>query len=100
MTIEETVDEMQVAGATASGADRETIRQVRFRASRKSRRLLVPHVNPLHLLMFADGIRESIERISRQAVDTLHIAENQRFKKNLCNSRHSPSKLPRAYSDR
>ncbi len=74
MTIEETVDEMQVTGTTASGADREPIRQMRFRASSKSRRFLVPHVDPLDLFMFADGIRESIERISRQAVDTLHIA--------------------------
>jgi hypothetical protein len=89
MTIEETVDEMQVAGTTASGADREPIRQVRLRASRKSRRFLVPHVNPLHLFVVADGVGESIERIPGQPIDPLHAAQNQRLKKNFRNSRHN-----------
>jgi hypothetical protein len=41
---------------------------MRLRSGGKRRRLLVPHMDPLNLLVGANRVRDAIERIARNAV--------------------------------
>ena len=47
VAIEQAVDEMEVAGTAAAGADGELTRQMRLGTRRESRDLLVPDMDPL-----------------------------------------------------
>jgi DNA-binding transcriptional LysR family regulator len=91
MTIEETVDEMQVAGSQLPA--QTASRFVRCSSAPAAKAAASSCRTWIHSICLC-------LRTSRQAVDTLHFAENQRFEENLCNCRHSSSKLLRAYSDR
>ena len=56
VAIEQAVDEVQVAGPAAAGADRELARQMRFGTGRESGDLLVPDMDPFDLALPADRI--------------------------------------------
>ena len=51
MTVEQAVDQVQVAGPAASGADRELAGEMRLGARGEGGGLLVPHVDPVDLLL-------------------------------------------------
>ncbi len=53
MAIKEPINQVQIAGATASGAYSEFARQLRLRAGGKRRDFFVPDGNPLDLLAHA-----------------------------------------------
>jgi hypothetical protein len=56
VAIEQAIDEVQVAGSAASGADRKLSCQVRLGPGREGRDLLVPYMDPLDLALAADRI--------------------------------------------
>src|SRR5580698_4685258 len=61
MTVEQTIDEVQVTGATASGNDRQPIGKVSICPSRKSGRLFMAHMNPLNSFVLTDGVGEPVQ---------------------------------------
>src|SRR5208283_1442167 len=56
VTIEQAVDQMQIARSAASGADGELTRQMRLGACRESGNFLVPDVDPLDLVLAPDRV--------------------------------------------
>ena len=79
LAVEQAVDQVQVAGAAASGADGELAGEVRLGAGGEGGRLLVPHVDPVDLLLPAQRIGEAVQRIAHHAVDALHAGDAQGF---------------------
>src|SRR5262249_44757612 len=79
VAVEQTVDEMQVAGSAAAGADRELAREMRFAAGGKRRDLLVPDMNPFDLALMAQRVGQPIEAVADDAVNAL----DSRGEKNL-----------------
>ncbi len=62
LAVEQAVDEVQVAGATAASADRERARQMSLSAGGKCCALLVADVHPFDLTVHApQRVRESVE---------------------------------------
>jgi hypothetical protein len=51
VAIKQTIDEVQVAGSAAAGADRKIAGQMRLGSRRKGRDLFVPHVDPFDLAL-------------------------------------------------
>ena len=47
LAIEQAVDQMQVAGATATGAHRKASGKMSLRPGRESRGLFMPHMDPV-----------------------------------------------------
>jgi hypothetical protein len=56
---------------------------MRLGTSRKGRHLLVPHMNPLHLLACANRIRDSVERIAADTVNSLNSCLHQNIHKQI-----------------
>src|ERR1700731_4535554 len=71
MAVEQTVDEVQIAGPAAAGTNGEFTGQVRFGAGRESCNLLVPDVNPLDLALPPQRVGEAVEAIADNAIDPL-----------------------------
>jgi hypothetical protein len=61
MTVEQTIDEMQITGATASGNDRQPVGEVSICAGRKSGRLFMAHMNPSNSFVLTDGVGEPVQ---------------------------------------
>ena len=85
MTIEQSIDEVQIARPAAACADGEFSRQMRLGAGRECGDLLVPYVEPLDLAMAADGIRQPIEAVADDAINALDPRGSQRFHELLSN---------------
>src|SRR6267378_5867519 len=79
LTVVEAIDQMQVPGPAAPGANCQCSRQMRFGSGGKSPRLFMPHVHPLNILFYAYGVRDAVQRVANHAVDSL----NTRFSKNI-----------------
>ena len=61
MTVVEPVDQVEIPGTAASGADRQPPGEMRLRTSGERRGFLVSHVNPSHALVSANRVRDSVE---------------------------------------
>ena len=61
VTIVKSVDQMQIAGAATSRADGEATGEVSFRTRSERGRFFMPHMNPLDLLLSAEGIGDAVE---------------------------------------
>jgi hypothetical protein len=79
MTIEQSIDEVQIAGSAAACADGEFSRQMRLGAGRECGDLLMAYVEPLDLAVAAHGIGQSIEAVADDAIDALDTRGSQRF---------------------
>jgi hypothetical protein len=79
VTIEQPVDEMQVAGPAAAGANRELPGQMRLGAGGEGAGLFVAHMHPLDLTLPADGIGEAIEAVADDAADALDARRGEGF---------------------
>jgi len=88
VAVEQAVDEMQIAGSAAAGADCEAIGEMRLRAGRKCRDLLVADMEPFDLALAADRVRQAIEAVADNALDPLHARGRQRLGKLVCNRCH------------
>src|SRR5258708_34018651 len=73
MAIKEPIDQVQVAGATASGADSEFARHLRLCAGGKRRDFFVPDGNPLDLAAHAQRFGDAVERIAHQSINSPHV---------------------------
>src|SRR5438105_15214844 len=89
VTIEQTVDEVQVAGSAAAGANGELSSQMRLGAGRERGNLLVPDVDPRDLSLPADGVGEAIEAVAHDAVDPLHPGGRKSFRELFGNGFHA-----------
>src|SRR6266850_992957 len=61
---------MQIPGTAAPSAERQPPREVSFSSSGKGCCLFMSHMNPLKLLLCANGVGDAVERVARYAVDT------------------------------
>jgi hypothetical protein len=76
VAIEPAVDEMQVAGAAAAGADGEAARDMGVGASREGGDLLVADMQPFDALVSAKCVGESVETVADDAVNALDACLN------------------------
>ncbi len=76
LAVVQPVDQMQVPGTAAPGANRQVSREMRFRSSSKRCRLFVPDMNPLNPLISSKGVGDAIERIAGNTINPL----NSRFR--------------------
>src|ERR1700757_2704137 len=74
---------MQIPRTAASGADRQFAREMRFGTSRERGRLLMAHVDPLNLRACAHRIRDAVERVAADAVDSLNAGFQQNVYKQV-----------------
>src|SRR5215468_3213805 len=61
---------------------------MRLGAGGKRGDLLVPHVDPLDLSLAADRIREAVEAIADDSINSLDAGARHRLGKLICNRRH------------
>src|ERR1700733_10732083 len=64
MTVEQAVNEMEIARAAAAGTNSEGAGEMRFRAGRKSGNFLMPNVDPFDLLLAADRIGDAVQAVA------------------------------------
>ncbi len=81
LTIEQAIDEVQIARSTATGADRKLACQMRFAAGRESCDLLVPHMHPFYLSLAADRIGQAVQAVADDAIDPLDASCRESFRK-------------------
>jgi hypothetical protein len=86
VAVEQTIDEVQVARTTTSGADRETARDMRVPAGGERGDFLVPDMQPLHAAMAAQCIGEAIEAVAYDSIDSLDTGGGEGFDHLVCNS--------------
>ena len=79
LAVEETVDEMQVTGAAAAGADREVAGDMGVGAGGEGCDLFVAHVQPFDPAAPANGVGEAVEAVADDAVDALHARRGENF---------------------
>src|ERR1700729_2014024 len=84
MTVEQSVDQMQITRSAAAGADREITREMRLRTCCKGRDLLVPDMNPFDLSLATKRVCQTIEAIADDAIDTLDAGRCEHFRKLIC----------------
>ena len=73
VTVEQAIDEVQIARPAAARADGELTRQMRFGARREGGYLLVPDVEPLDLALSANRIGQPVEAVADDAVNALRF---------------------------
>src|SRR5580658_5301636 len=79
VTVEKTINEVQVTRATATSTNGQCPRQMRFGTSRKGRDLFMPDVDPLDLALAAERVGEAIEAIADDAINPLYARCGQRL---------------------
>jgi hypothetical protein len=100
VAIEQSVDQVQIAGTTTAGADGEGTGEVGFGACGEGRDLLVPDVHPLDLALAAERIGQTVQAVADDAVDALDAGCREGFGElighGLCHlsssSPHDPSR--------
>ena len=94
VTIEQAVDEVQIAWSAAPRADGEFARQMRLGAGRERGDLLVPDMNPLDLALPTNGIGQTVEAVADDAVDAFDARSGEGLDElighNICHG-YSPS---------
>ncbi len=89
MTVEQAVDEVEVAGAAASGADGELAGEVRLGASGEGGGLLVAGVDPVDPAVGAERVGDAVEAVADHPVDPLHPDPRQNLDDEIrCLVRH------------
>src|SRR5580704_4806843 len=99
VTVEKAVDQMQIARATASGADGKISGQMRLRAGGESSRLFVTAMNPVDVAALAQRFRDPVETIANDAIDPANADRVEHFCDNVGNF-HGPASLTLALIDR
>src|SRR5208282_2564989 len=70
-TVEQPVDQVQVARAAAAGADGKLAGQMRLGARGEGGDLLVADMQPLDLSLTANGVGQAVKAVADDAVDAL-----------------------------
>ena len=79
VAVEQAVDEVQIAGAAAPGADGDLARQMRFCARREGCDFFVPDMNPFDFALAAKRVSQAVQAIADNAINSL----DARYGKNL-----------------
>src|SRR5712672_4074912 len=79
LTVEQAINEVQIAGSAAAGADRKLSREVRLGTGCESRDLFVPHMHPFDLALAADRIGQAVQAVADDAIDTLDAGGSESF---------------------
>jgi len=95
VAIEKAIDELEVARPTASCADSEFARQMRFCTGGESRNLFVPDMHPLNFVLSANRIGEAVQAVTNNTVDAFHFYCAERLGKLICNGLHG---IPPCYT--
>src|SRR6202521_3095522 len=77
LAIVKAIDQMHVSRPAASGAHRQFASEMRFCTGGERGCLLMAHANPLDVLAGANRIRDAIERIARDSVNSLNVRFQQ-----------------------
>jgi hypothetical protein len=88
MTVEEPVDEVQIAGPATACADREVAGNFGIRPGGKRRDLLVTHGHPFDFTVFAQRIGYAIQGVSDQPVYTCYTGGAQDFNESIGHASH------------
>jgi hypothetical protein len=85
LTIEQAIDEVQIARAATPGADRKLSCQVRLGTGRESRDLLVPYMHPFYLALAPDRIGQAVQAVADDAIYPLHAGCGEGLSKLISN---------------
>src|SRR5580658_6200391 len=77
MTIEESIDQVQIARTTGARTRGESAGEVRFCTSRKCARLLVAHMHPLNAPLPAQRVGDAVQAVTDYPIDTLYTRHRQ-----------------------
>ena len=92
VTIEETVDQVQIAWPAAPRADRELAGQVRLGARRESGNFLVSDMHPFDLALAPNRVGQPVQAVADNTVDPLDTGCSEGFGKLISDSFcHVPS---------
>src|SRR6516165_8721424 len=80
VTIEQAIDQVQIARSAAPGADSEFAHQMRLGASRKTGNLLVPEMHPLDLALAPDRVGQPVQAIADNAENSLDTRCREGFR--------------------
>ncbi len=89
MAVEQTIDEVEIAGAAAPGANGERAGEMRFSARCESGNLLVPDMDPFDLVLPADRIGDPVQAVANDAIDALDASRCQGVGELICNRNHN-----------
>ncbi|GJE18720.1 hypothetical protein AIGOOFII_3450 [Methylobacterium marchantiae] len=84
MTIEQPVDEVDVAGAAGTGTDRQLAGKLAFRAGCEGADFLMAHMHPVDDTTRADRLGDRVEAIADDAVDPSDADLLQGFDDEIC----------------
>jgi len=79
MAVEETIDEVKVAGAAACSADCEGASEMGIGSGGECGGLFVAHVDPFHGAVSAKGVGKSVERVAGETIDAFDASDLQGF---------------------
>jgi hypothetical protein len=79
LAIEEAIDEGQIAGSTAAGANRKLSCQVRLGSGSEGRGLLVTQMYPIDLALTADCIGQPVQAVADDTIDPFHAGDGEDF---------------------
>jgi hypothetical protein len=91
VAVEESVDEMKIAGSAAAGADSELARQMRFGGCGESGNLFMPNMHPFDLALAAKRIGQPVQTVTNDTVDPLYARGGQSRDELLGNGDHESS---------
>ncbi len=86
MSIEESVDQVKVTGATAAAAGREFPAELSLGPRRERGSFFVAHVNPLNFAIYSQSIRHRIQTIAHDAVKSFDTRFNKSADQLICHS--------------
>src|SRR6202030_1218538 len=80
MAIEQAIDEMEVAGSAATGANGEVSRQVRFGPRREGGHFLVPNMDPFDLALAPQRVGQPVQAVAHDTIDTLYAGGGENLR--------------------
>src|SRR5580698_9232095 len=89
MTVEQSIDRVEIARTAASGAYCERTGELRLRAGRESCNLLMADMDPFDPVLAPDRVSDAVEAVADDAVDTLHAGRCQGFGELVCDGLHA-----------
>ncbi len=87
MSVVQTVDEVQVARATAPRANRELSREMSLGSRGECGTFLVSHMDPLDRFHSTKRVCEAVEGVPHDAIDAFDTGPGQYFSHVICCSR-------------
>ena len=98
MTVEQTIDQMQVAGSAAAGADSKRTCEMGLTGGSESCGLFVSNMNPFDLTLAAQRVGQPIKAVADDAVNPLNSGRDENVRELvcylLCHERHSLLSYP------